>query len=503
MKYLYNEQQDSIVNRICHINNIELNKLNVNDFTLDFNLDVLVNFKNTLLSLKDCRFLIIGDYDCDGICATSIIKRLLEHLHIENNYYIPSRSKEGYGINNSIVDTAINNNFDVILMLDNGIVANTQIKYAKDNGIKTLIIDHHEYSELPNCEAVLHPNLFPDKYADMCTGGLSALLALSFYEDDLFYVYGGLATLADMVSVLNYNRYLLKKMITILNTGKIYQINYLLGKNEVSYDSLAYNVIPKINAVSRLDEYYNVNLVVRYLLADEAYCMNNYGNIEQINNMRKDFTQKMSETAIKMVDDNKDHILLVSKEFKEGLCGLIANKLLGIYNKPVLILSEKDNELKGSGRSPSGINIYEYLKDLNIFTSYGGHNQAIGLSLNIENYDQLLNHFLNNPLKVDDDVKDVISIDSENIDMKLLEEIECLKPFGVDFKEPLFVLKDVNYKKKFIIAGKYPKFIIKDECDAISFNVSHVNKEFKDMIGYLKKDSYHKNKVSFTIEDLY
>jgi len=503
MKYLYNEEQDSIINRILKINNVELNKLDVSDFTLDFDLPILKEFKDKLLALKDKRFLIVGDYDCDGICATTIIKKLLDSLNINNNYYIPSRSKEGYGINDSIVQKAIDNNFEVILMLDNGIVANKQIALANENNIKTLVIDHHEYSELPNCEAILHPNLFNEKYSDMCTGGLTALLALCFYEDDLFYAYGGLATLADMVSVFNYNRFLLKKMLEVLKTGKIYQINYLLGKNEISYESLAYNVIPKINAVSRLDDYYNVNLVVRYLLADQEYCVNNYGNIEQINSMRKDFTSKMSDLAISMIDLNKDYIVLMSKDFKEGLCGLIANRLLGIYNKPVIILALKDNELKGSGRAPSDINIYEYLNKLDIFTTFGGHSQAVGLGLNLSEYPKLIEYFETNPIETKEIVKDVISINVEDIDMKLINEIESLQPFGTDFKEPLFVLKEVAYQKKYLIQNKYPKFVLNENVEAISFNSGFINREFRDMLGYLKKDNYHKNKVSFTIEDLY
>ena len=146
-------------------------------------------------------------------------------------------------------------------------------------GIKVFIIDHHEYVDEPNCEAYLHPSLFIDKYKDMCAAGISCLLSNSVRKDDFSTCLGGLATLADMVSVFNYNRYLLKQMISIIKQGNINPINLLLGDNEVTYDNLHYNVIPKINAVSRLDDLMNVNYVVKYLLSNDNECFDYFNKI--------------------------------------------------------------------------------------------------------------------------------------------------------------------------------------------------------------------------------
>ena len=228
MRYLYDYSDLSLRDRICHINGIDFSKLDVSDFNPDYSMDVIDSFKNHLLSFKDKRFFIVGDYDCDGICAITIIKKLLDDLNISNNYYIPSRIKDGYGLNKKIVDNAIDNSFDIMFLVDNGIVAYEEIEYAYNNGLKAFIIDHHEYEHAPKVEAYLHPSLFPQEYKDMCAAGLCALLSNSFRYDEISTAYGGLATLADMVSVLGYNRYLIKNTLELLKQHKVPAINNLI-----------------------------------------------------------------------------------------------------------------------------------------------------------------------------------------------------------------------------------------------------------------------------------
>lgn len=502
MNYLINEDNSSLTDRILKINNITKDKLDVSSFFIDKDIDVIVKFKDGLLENKDKKFLIVGDYDCDGICATSIIKKLLDYLNIKANFYIPSRSLEGYGLNNKIVETAINNNFDCLFMVDNGVSCKEQLDLCKQSGIKTFIIDHHEYEGEVNADYFLHPSLFNEKYSDMCAGGLSYLFSSYFYDDELSFVLGGLATLADMVSVLNFNRYLLKGMLEILRKGNIYQINYLMGKADYSFDSLSFNVVPKINAVSRLDEYLNVNHVVEYLLADKKSCANFYNKIDNINTMRKDYSNKMSLEAMDNIDIEENIIISTSSNYKEGLCGLVANKLLNTINKPVIVLALVEGEYRGSGRSINGVDLYSYLKKLDIFNTYGGHNQAVGMSFDEDKLDILKEYIRNNPIEYKEECKDILQVNVNDINFDLLNEIESLKPFGTNFKEPLLILKDVYYTKRYVVAYKYPKYVLNDHLEAISFNTNHMNMPFSDMIGKLQRDSYHLNKLSFMIEDL-
>jgi len=502
MSYRIDYDTSDLKQRICLINGIDERMLDVSGFEVDYDLEILKEFKNQLLSDKDKRFFIVGDYDCDGICATVIIKRLFEDLKIESNYYIPSRSKQGYGINRDIVKTACDNGFKAIICVDNGAVAYDQLEYARSLGLRTYVIDHHEYEKQIDADGFLHPDLFPDKYRDMCAAGLCCLLSNSFRKDDLTSVYGGLATLADMVSVLNYNRYLLKNMIAILESRQVYPIMYLLGANKISYDSLSYNVIPKINAVSRLEEMMNVNYVVRYLLDDSTSCMKYLNKIEEINRTRKDLTLQMSELARRLADDSGNFLVIKSEVFKEGLCGLIANRLLSLYNRPVLILAQAEGMLKGSGRAPEGFDMFGYLNEARqFFSAYGGHSQAVGLSMEQGRYDDLINYIKTHPFDFTAADKDTLYFKQEDLSSELLEELDELKPFGTGFREPL-LCTDGNYQKKYNIKGIYPKFIINNKLEAISFNSALLNREFSMMIGHLKPDSYHKGNLSFVIEDL-
>lgn len=502
MKYEIHEVKSSIIDTILDINKLSYEDIDVTNFICDYDIPVLNEFKKGIEENKNKKFLIVGDYDCDGICATAIISRLLSSLNIKSNFYIPSRSLEGYGLNNNIVEKAINNNFECVFMVDNGVKCFEQLELLNKANIKTFVLDHHEYEGKIKCDYFLHPNLFEKKYEDMCAGGLSCLLANSYNYDELSTCYGGLASLADMVSVLGYNRYLLKQMLSILRKGNIHSINYLIGKNMYTYENLSYNVIPKINAVSRLDEYLNVNHVVEYLLADKNSCANFYNKIEEINSMRKDYSNKMYEELIDTIDPDDKFIICVSEENKEGLCGLVANRLLNTFNKPVLVLCKKENEYRGSARSMNGLDIYTYFKDLDIFNAFGGHNQAVGISINEDNLTKLKEYIKNNPIEYKEVKTNVIKINEDLLDIDLYNKIDSLRPFGSNFKEPLFLLQNVEYTNKTIIKRKYSKFIINDNCSAISFNESFVNKEFKDMYGKIERDYYYKDKLSFKIEDL-
>lgn len=503
MKYLFNKDPGTIKERVCRINGVRPEQLDVSGFRPDYDNEILKEFKEKLLAEKDKRFFIVGDYDCDGICATTIMMRLFADLKIRANYYIPSRSKDGYGLNSRIVDTAAENDFDCLLCVDNGVAATEQLEYAAELGLKTFVIDHHEYSRKPEVDAFLHPDLFEEDYADMCAGGLCALLSNSIREDELTEVYGGLATLADMVSVFGYNRYMLGKMLEILNREKIYPIHYLLSRSDVTYDSLAFNVIPKINAVSRLDEQLNVNYVVRYLLDNSSGCMAYLNKIEMINTERKDLSKQMAALASRIREDVNGVFIVRSQAFKEGLCGLIANRLMNECGRPILVFAENDGELKGSGRAPQGCDLYAYLKGISkIFTAYGGHQQAVGLSMKGDDYEKLKEYIINNDLKFEEQYCEVLCITKDDLDLELLKELDELKPFGSGFAEPLLCLENVEYSRKYLISKSYPKFVLNENTEAISFNPGFADKDFSTMIGHLKKDDYHRGKLSFVIEDL-
>lgn len=498
MEYRYH--QGNLLDNIYLINNIQKSDLEIDRFDNIYYHQSLFDFKDKLLSIKDKQVLIVGDYDCDGICATTITKRLLEHLGINNSYYIPSRIDEGYGLSEKIVSIAHKHHYDVIITVDNGVSATSSISLANSLGIKVMIIDHHEYVDMPDCYGFIHPNLLDKDFNKLSAGALCYLLSTLFYEDDYSLVLGGLSILSDMVGVLNYNRYLLKKMMNVLNTSDMYQIKLLNGAS-IDYDSLSFNAIPKINAVSRMG--YNANILVKYFLSDKDECIKLLDSINKINDYRKNETKTECDLALSMLNRKDKLALIVSSEFKEGICGLIANRISLNYDVPCIVFSKKDGLLKGSGRSRENFNIYEYLLDTkDLFTSFGGHGQACGVCLEETKLDDLKAYIDTHKLNMLDYQKDVISVEQTDIDFDLFNKIDSLKPFGIDFKEPLIHIKDFEYKSKFLIKNKYPKFTVDNKLSAISFNEYDSYRQFSDLYAYIRKDDYHQGALSLLIEEL-
>lgn len=498
MEYIYH--RGDFLTEYFKSNKITKEDLDIFLFDKKLDNDNLNSFKDKIIEFKDKKFLIVGDYDCDGICATAIINKLFDYLNINHNFYIPSRSKDGYGLNMNIIDNAINNNFEVILTLDNGVAAFDEIKYARAHGLKVLVLDHHEISDEVICDGFIHPTLLPKGYDSLSAGGLAYLLSSLFYDDELSLVYGGLAVLGDMVGVLGYNRYLIKKTLEILKKGNIYQINLLNGSNKYDDYSLSFNVIPKINAISRMD--YNPNILVKYLLADYNDCLMTIKDIDKVNKERKELSDKLTKSAYERINEEDKVILLIGEEYKEGICGVLANKIMKTMDKPVIILNSNEGLLKGSARSPEGINIYEYLDNIkDIFETFGGHEAACGLSLKEDNLSKLTDYINSSMWEYKPIKKDVYIMDINDMNYDLVLKLEDLKPFGTDLQEPLLMIEDVKYENKLLVANKYSKYILNNKLSAISFKNSDINKEFNSLIGYLRKDNYYKNNSSLIIED--
>lgn len=498
MKYNF-IKTDNVIESIFDINSTTLDELNKEyDFTiLD---EVVSSFKNILDQNKDKKFLIVGDYDCDGICATTIIKKLFMYLNINSNFYIPSRIKDGYGLNIDIVDVAIKNNFDVLFLVDNGITCNETIDYANNNGLKVFIIDHHEYDTLPKAEAIIHSNLVNDKYKNLSAGGLSLLLALQYYYDEQSIILGGLTTLSDVMPVYGFNRYLIKTTLELLNNNKYYQIYLLNDRNKFDYVSLSYVVIPKINAISRMEPLANPNHLVEFLLSNKKASDEHIESINYVNEQRKTLSKKMTSEAYSLIND-KDIIVVASKNFSEGLCGLVANRLVYSLKKPVICLAYIDGMYKGSGRSIDGFNFYDALKDYNHFDSFGGHEGAVGLSIKEKDYESFIKYVNSVSYNTQDSIQDVLLIDEELISFKLLEELKKLEPFGQGFVKPLIAIKNNNFKK-IVVSNRFPKYIINNNLSAISFDEKHLNIIPEYLIGNIQKDNYYNNSLQLIIEDL-
>ena len=506
MKYSFSNSSLNLKERIIgSYSSFDYDDIFNNDFVIDYNQEALIKGREVFLNLKGSKVLIIGDFDCDGICATTIIKDLLDHLGIASNYYIPSRFNEGYGLSLSHVQKAIDYNFDVLLTVDNGIVANEAIKKAKEANIKTIIIDHHEYDELPDADYILHGRLLKREYEKACASGLCYLLSSMFKSDDKILALSGIATNADMVEVFGYNRHLIKMAKKILNEGNIKAINAISGKKaNYTYDDLSFLVASKINSISRIDKGSNVNILPKYLLEeDDIKLLDGADKIKKINNLRKDLSDVMSKKALTLVDDS-DFCVIYDEYFLEGLCGLVANKVAKNIHKPCLILAPGKDLIKGSARSVDDFDILHHLKNFETyFETLGGHKQAAGVALKKEALASFIKEIKATPCSYEDKMVNCIPLYDDELNDDTLNLLIKMQPFGTGFEEPLFYLDNVNVKSRYLIKQMYTKFQFDNGLGAISFKRDDYDLSFSRVVGYLKEDSYRKNHLSMQIQALF
>lgn len=497
MKYNF-VHTDDIYNSILEYNNINEDELNKdNDFSCDD--QVFIDFKNKLLACKDLRFLIVGDYDADGISATTIIKRLFNKLNINSRFYINSRIKDGYGLNTRIVDVAHDNDFDAIFLVDNGIVCYEAIDYAYSLGLKVYIIDHHEYQRLPKAESIIHSNLVSDKFSNLSAAGLCYILSSLFYDDEISFILGGIATLADSMPLIGFNRNLVKSVLNVLNTKNINKFVKLNESNVFTYHSINFVVIPKINSLSRMEPMGNPNNFVQFLLSDEEN-IEFIEKINYVNEKRKDSTKIMINKAMSLISQD-DINVIASEEFEAGLCGLVSSRITSTIYKPSIVLAKANGEYKGSGRSLPGFDLYDALKGFNSFKEYGGHEQAVGLTIKEEDFNDFLIYVKNIKLSKDIKEEDVLEIDVDKANLNTLNIIGSLEPYGQGFKKPLFAIKNTSYKRV-VVMNKYPKYLYSNALSAICFNEAKVIEKPKFFIGELTKDKFYDKACLFKIEDL-
>lgn len=497
MKYNLIETKD-VLKSILELNNISLDELNKE---YDFNCTdkVFINFKDELLKNKDLKFLIVGDFDADGIFATTIIKKLFIQINIESHYYIPSRINEGYGLNKDIVKKAYDNSINALILVDNGIKCIEEINYANSLGMKVFIIDHHEYDTLPNA-TIIHSNTVSLKYKDLSAAGLCYVLSTLFFNDDYLSLLAGLATISDVMPVIDFNRTLIKKMMNVLKTNKYIHFNLLNDHNEFDYHNISFNIIPKINALSRMEPLGNPNLLVKYLLSDNPNDLEFIESVNYINEKRKNESKIMYNKARLLLDDF-DISVVVSDEFAEGLCGLVSGRLADAYLKPVIVLSDKGDYVKGSGRSYGNFNLYDALKPFDGFDAFGGHEMAVGLTIKKENLNSFIDFVKSLKVIHNEIVKDALLVDESILNNDFIDLIDSLKPFGPLFSEPLFVIKNNNYNKQ-IVSNRFAKYQIRNDLSAICFKEELKDIKAKYFIGSLKKDKYYKGSFQFLIEDL-
>ncbi len=397
------------------------------------------------------KVMICGDYDADGICSTSMMVDLCQRMGFATGFYIPDRLKEGYGTKESTILSALEKGYDFFILVDNGVSTHEVNKKILDSGSLLLIIDHHVIVEPVQADVLLHPDVLPEVYQGMCTSGLVYLICIALgMENDKMIQLAGVATIGDMMPLWNYNRQLVIDALKSLNHSPLLQFSALLDKSIEAYDEslIAFQVVPKLNVVGRLADRANVNQIVRYILSEQKEEILSVSvSIKELNQVRRQLSSQMYDLSKEQITDEK-LLIITHPDFHEGLVGITAGQISKETGKPTIVLAQKEDSFKGSGRS-SSINLHKLLSEgQEHLLHFGGHAQAAGLEVGNQQFadfskfmiagvNELMEH-------LEDDVVEVLRIDSSILKLSSVEEFEQCAPFGQSFERPLILLENLK-----------------------------------------------------------
>lgn len=418
---------------------------------------------------------VIGDYDCDGINATYILLEGLEKLGAKVDSDIPDRIKDGYGLNQHLIDRAHEDGIDTIITCDNGIAAAKEIEYGKALGMTIIVTDHHEvpYKEneagrryiLPPADAVVDPRQEGCEYPfkGLCGAAVAYKLVEALCEAngqdvaDMDYLLENvaIATVADVMDLTEENRILVKQGLEMLkrtsNPGlrALIQCIGLEGKKIQAYH-IGFILAPCLNASGKLDTAKRALALLRAKTEREADML--AGDLKALNESRRDMTDRVVDEAmakVEQTDIRGDKVLVIYlPDCHESLAGLVAGRVRENYYRPVFVLTDSEDGVKGSGRSIESYSMYEELTGCgDLLTKFGGHPMAAGLSLDKENVEKFKRRLNDQCTLSEEELTEKVVIDMElpftAITEHFIEELEYLEPFGKGNTKPVFAARGV------------------------------------------------------------
>lgn len=408
---------------------------------------------------KGEKITVYGDYDADGITSTTIMTETLSILGADVHYFIPSRFKDGYGPNLERYKQIVADGSKLIITVDNGVTGIDEVAYAKDKGVDTIVTDHHTIQDkLPDAYAIVHCNYPGQKYPfdDYCGAGIAYTICRSLMQDPMpeLLDLAMIGTIGDMVKVSGEGHIIVKRGLEVLNQTDRPGLRALiknagLTMGSINETDIGFNIAPRLNAVGRLAD---ANLAVELLLSDDDIEAQKLADqVEKLNEKRKKLTTKVYNACLKQVKKNswqrKNTLVLYDPTFHEGVLGLVANKIVEKLHKPTVILTKNAaGEIKGSGRSIPGFNLFDALNPLKekLLTKFGGHDFACGLSMTEDKIDALRDAFEKSFY-----VKG--GLETKYYDMELpmkglatstIAEVNQAGPFGTDNAQPVFSISD-------------------------------------------------------------
>jgi single-stranded-DNA-specific exonuclease len=438
------------------------------------------------------KIAICGDYDADGMTSTVLLLRALRWLGADVEYAIPSRMKEGYGINTRIVEEFANEGVGIILTVDNGIAAHDAIARAVELGVTVIITDHHDLPpELPNADAILNPKQLPESspYRSLAGVGVAYILAVTLAQDlgqhqgltsqllELFT----LGTIADLAPLNGINRRWLKRGLQRLPKSQLAGIQALIQMSGVSEDQIAlkpedigFKLGPRINAVGRLAD---PQIVIELLTtSDSGIALERAMQCEQINQKRQHLCAEIEEDAIALIEKEELNyqqqrvLVLVQPDWHHGVIGIVASRLVERYGVPVFIGTYEDEnqeQIRGSARGIPEFHVFEALQSCHdLLGKFGGHQAAGGFSLPSENltaFQTQLSHFAHQCLEPEH-LKPLVAIDTEanfnQISYNLYQQIDRLHPCGIGNPDPIFWTPNVRVVEQRLVGKGHLKLTL-------------------------------------------
>lgn len=426
--------------------------------------------------VSGAKIRIIGDYDADGICASYVLLKGLSVCGARADTVIPHRVKDGYGLNESLLEDAAKDGIDTVVTCDNGIAAAAQIAYGRQLGLTVVVTDHHEipYEEgedgsrmylLPEAAAVVDPKREDCGYP--CKNICGAVVAYKLVQQ-LLEEYGkkeileelleiaAFATVCDLMELKDENRIIVKCGLKNMRHTKNLGLKALMEvcgieAEKVSAYHIGFILGPCMNATGRLDTAKRALALLQSSERGEAVAL--AAELKNLNDIRKEMTVKGTEEAVDCIEKNgleKDRVLVVYlPEVHESLAGIIAGRIREKYGKPAFILTKGEEGVKGSGRSIEGYHMYEEMTGCKeFFTKYGGHKMAAGLSMQEKDVDAFREKINGKCRLTPEDLEEKVHIDVamplSYISKGLIEELELLEPFGIGNTKPVFAQKDVH-----------------------------------------------------------
>ncbi|MGX7203634.1 single-stranded-DNA-specific exonuclease RecJ [Enterococcus pingfangensis] len=443
--------------------------------------------------------LVYGDYDADGITSTSIMLETLQMIGADVHYVLPNRFIHGYGPNKELFAEKINEGIQLIITVDNGVAGNEAIDFANSQNVDVIVTDHHELPPvLPDAFCIVHPR-HPDgqyPFGELAGAGVAFKLATALLEEvplemlDLVTI----GTVADLVSMTGENRALVKLGLQAIKQTQRLGLLELLKVSSVTLQkidetSIGFSIAPRLNAIGRLgDPNPAVELMTTF---DEERAHELAEKLDQINNERKQIVQTTTAEATAFVDPADSIHLIAAKGWNPGVLGIVAGNILKQTGHPAIVLAIDENGIaKGSGRSSEALDLFGMLTTMRSeFTHFGGHAAAVGLTMPADNIPALqkrMNAYISAE-QVDLTKAAALLIDESlelsAVELKFVEELNKLAPFGTDNPAPHFLIEGaVSSFKRIGSEQQHAKFSLKNEAaqlDVIGFGFGANDEEIQ------------------------